>query len=129
MRQIVNPAVLAAAERFTDGAISDALLADVAAMNRLPLYVAPALALSDLEELVRLARLSYANACRQVANGLRQCSRARRDASPLAWMALAGGKRRLGDANRARAVALRKLREAEAAMAEASMPLPLAMAA
>ena len=36
---IINPAVLATAELMTDGTISDAFLRDVAAMQRLPLYV------------------------------------------------------------------------------------------
>lgn len=35
----INPAVHAAAELFTDGRITDHLLADVAAMHRLPLYI------------------------------------------------------------------------------------------
>jgi len=37
--QRINPEVYRRAELFTDGRITDALLADVAAMNRLPLYV------------------------------------------------------------------------------------------
>ena len=119
---IRNLAVLAAAERFTDGRLTDAILADVAHMIGQPLHVAPVYDLSDLVEFVRLAHLSYVNACRQVADGLRQCNRARRDTSPLAWMTLAGGKRRLGDATRARAKALRKLQEVEAALAAASAP-------
>jgi hypothetical protein len=122
---IRNLAVLAAAERFTDGRLTDAILADVARMIGQPLHVAPVYALSDLVEFVRLAHLSYVNACRQVADGLRQCNRARRDTSPLAWMALAGGKRRLGDATRARAKALRKLQEVEAALAAVSAPRAL----
>jgi hypothetical protein len=90
-----------------------------------PLHVAPVYALSDLAEFVRLANLSYVNACRQVADGLRQCNRARRDTSALAYMAVAGGKRRLGDATRARAKALRKLKQVETALAEASAPRAL----
>lgn len=119
---ILNPDVIAAAESFTDGRIDGIVLADVAHMIGQPLYVAPAYTTSDWAEFVRLARQAYVNACRQVADGLRQCNRARRDTSPLAWMTLAGGKRRLGDATRARAKALRKLQEAEAALAAVSAP-------
>lgn len=39
LRQIINPAVSAAAALFTDGRITDRVLADVAAMERLPLHV------------------------------------------------------------------------------------------
>ena len=122
---IRNLAVLAAAEQFTDGRLTDAILADVARMIGQPLHVAPVYALSDLAEFVRLAHVSYVNACRQVADALRQCGRARRDTSALAYMAVAGGKRRLGDATRARAKALRKLEQVEAALAEASAPRAL----
>jgi hypothetical protein len=37
--QIINPAVRSAAELYTDGKVSDQTLANVAAMNGLPLYV------------------------------------------------------------------------------------------
>ena len=37
--QTINPAVYAEASLFTDGAITDAVLANVAAMRGLPLYV------------------------------------------------------------------------------------------
>lgn len=37
--QIINPAVQSAAEQFTDGKVTDQTLANVAAMNGLPLYI------------------------------------------------------------------------------------------
>lgn len=116
---IRNLAVLAAAEQFTDGRLTDAVVADVARMIGQPLHVAPVYALSDLTEFVRLAHLSYVNACRQVADALRQCNRARHDTSALAFTLQAGGSKRLSDATHARAVARRKLLQVQAELTAA----------
>jgi hypothetical protein len=55
-----NPAVLSAAERFTDGLITDQVLRDVAAMERLSLYIDRAPVLSP--DAAELARRELANA-------------------------------------------------------------------
>ncbi|MFT8246607.1 hypothetical protein [Roseomonas sp. BN140053] len=79
----LNPAVLAAAELFTDGALTDTVLANVAAMRGLPLHVT-------------LAPAAAPDAAALAAKALQAAEAALRDAVRC-WN---GARLTLGEANR-----------------------------
>lgn len=138
----INPAVSAAAELFTDGRITDQLLADVAAMHRLPLHIATVAdpgptdldlafsAVSGAVAFVARARRDYIAARRRLAYANKRQPHLTAEARASAGKFHRASAMR--DLNRARAECARAERAeatARAALAALSAPAPFALAA
>lgn len=139
--QTINPAVAAAAALFTDGRVTDAILADVAAMERLPLYVPRVIAAPCPEEaahaalagaVARVARVrqEYVAARARLAFANKRQPHATAEARRKASRFARGEAMRA--LNRARAACNRAERaeaEARAALAAFAAPVALPLAA
>ncbi len=136
-RSATNPAVCVLSEEFTEGRIDNDLLADVAAMNELPLYVdEPRRAASDLAAIAAACRSRFIRCCEIQAAVFRRMNSARnafrRSGLIYDRMDFEIDCYSLISANREKAAARRSLAAAEqahraAVAAEASSFVPMAV--
>ena len=120
VRRIVNPEVDRRAELMHDGSITDQTLADVAAMNGLPLYLESIPGASDLASIHSAATEHYTHACTMLAGAFCRLNRARaavRRGNRYAAYDIADDRRDIGHWNSRRADVERRLRRIEAAQA------------